>query len=164
MVNYAQIDGTDAVLVGARGAWVINHSLAIGLGGYGFTNNIYVDDIIDGSEVFLAGGYGGLYIEPIILPRSPIHIAVPVLIGGGGLALIQDYFHSNTSNPEYYSVDENAFFIVEPGIEIELNLVKFMRLGLAVTYRHTEGLDLYKTDPEVLNGFSGGISLKFGKF
>ena len=28
-VNYSQIDGKDAILVGARGAWVINHSLMV---------------------------------------------------------------------------------------------------------------------------------------
>lgn len=164
MVNYSVIDGSDAILVGARGAWIINHSLGIGIAGYGFTNNIYIDDIIDGAEVFLAGGYGGLLIEPIILPKSPVHISVPILIGAGGMALIQDYYYTSGSYPEYYSVDENAFFVVEPGLEVEFNMVKFMRLALAVTYRHTEGLDLYKTDPHVLDGWSGGITFKFGKF
>jgi hypothetical protein len=38
--NYTQIDGKDAFMMGARGAWIIDHSFAIGLGGNGFVNDI----------------------------------------------------------------------------------------------------------------------------
>ena len=38
-VNYSQIDGKDAILMGARGAWVIGHSFALGFAGYGFLND-----------------------------------------------------------------------------------------------------------------------------
>ena len=39
-LGYSQIDGKDAFVTGARGAFIINHSLAIGIGGYGFINDL----------------------------------------------------------------------------------------------------------------------------
>ena len=163
-VNYTQIDDKDGLLIGARAAWIIDHGLAIGFVGQGFANDIYFDDIIEGeTHVGLAGGYGGLLIEPIIFPNFPVHISVPILIGAGGVSYIDDYYY-NDQYGHYDSYDTDAFFVVEPGIELELNLVKFIRLGAGAYYRHTSDIHLINTDKDVLNGFSTGISLKFGKF
>ncbi|MFC2129120.1 hypothetical protein ACFLRR_04545, partial [Bacteroidota bacterium] len=66
--------------------------------------------------------------------------------------------------------DRDNFIFIEPGVELEFNLVKFCRLSLGVYYKHTSGIDLnYEagmqiSDPNLLNGLSGGFSLKFGKF
>lgn len=39
-----------------------------------------------------------------------------------------------------------------------------MRVAAGVYYRHTSKLQLEDTDENALNGFSTGITLKFGKF
>ena len=177
-VNYSQIDGKDAILVGARGAWIINHGLAIGFGGYGFANDMKyyktIDNVYD--KYNLAGGYGGLLIEPIIGSRYPVHVSVPILIGAGGIGLIQHHWNKFDDNDydwddnddydkdHYRPEDADAYFVVEPGIELELNMVKFMRLAIGGYYRYTSDLELADTDSDILNGFSGGITLKFGKF
>ena len=167
-VNYTQIDGKEAVLVGARGAWVINHGVAIGLGGYGFANdmsyNKTINDITD--RYTLAGGYGGLLIEPIIGAKWPVHVSIPVLIGAGGVAYVNQYWktYDDPYYHDYHPDDADAFFVIEPGIEIELNMVKFMRLAIGGYYRYTSDLDLADTKSDLLNGFSTGVTLKFGKF
>lgn len=168
-VNYSKIAGKDAVLVGARGAWVINHGMAIGIGGYGFANDMKVEKTINGfhDDFTLAGGYGGLLLEPIIGAKWPVHISIPVLIGAGGVAYINNYWKNSYEDSYYhdpYTEDADAFFVIEPGIEIELNMVKFMRLAIGGYYRHTSNLDLADSESDMLNGFSTGITLKFGKF
>jgi hypothetical protein len=60
--------------------------------------------------------------------------------------------------------DANAFFVLEPGVEIEMNVARFMRISIGGSYRLTSKLDLMNTDPNALRGFSGNLSLKFGKF
>lgn len=35
--RYSVIDDKDAIEIGGRAAWITNHNLAIGLGGYGFS-------------------------------------------------------------------------------------------------------------------------------
>lgn len=169
LINYSQIDDKDAVLVGARGGWIINHGITLGIGGYGFANQLDYKNFTVGDEVYdkviLSGGYGGLLIEPILFPFSPVHVAIPVIIGAGGAAYVNDYYYGNPGYEwEYYTIDSSPFFVLEPGVEIEFNMVKFMRIGLGAYYRYTSGLDLYNTDEHALDGFSTGISLKFGKF
>jgi hypothetical protein len=166
-VNYSQIDGNDAILVGARGAWIINHSLAIGFGGYGFANDLKYEKIYDGihDNFFLAGGYGGLLIEPIIAARQPVHVSFPILIGAGGISYINTYWSEYDHRyDDAYTLDSDAFFVLEPGIELELNMLKFMRIAIGGYYRYTSDIALYDTPKDVLHGFSTGITLKFGKF
>ena len=166
-INYSQIDGKDAILVGARGAWVINHSLALGFGGYGFANDLKYSKTYDGltDNYFLAGGYGGLLIEPIIAARQPVHVSIPILIGAGGVSYINTYWSEYDYRYDYaYASDADAFFVVEPGIEVELNMLKFMRIAFGGYYRYTSNIELIDTKKDVLNGFSTGVTLKFGKF
>ncbi len=175
-INYSQLDGEDALLVGMRGAWIINHGIGIGLGGYGITNNINRDLYGDGYQYQLAGGYGGLLIEPIIGANNPVHISIPVLIGAGGIAYVNHSWTSAAQQPYHngnYMLDSQAFFVLEPGVELELNMVRFFRIALGAYYRYTSDVSLtyYKlntaelvTENPDLKGFSFGITLKFGKF
>ena len=163
MFNYSTINDASAFLVGARGGWTINHVFTIGLAGYGFVNNVYIDNVIEGQGFDLAGGYGGLLLEATIFPRSPVHISFPVLIGAGGIALIDERYYASY-DPYWYTVDSDAYFVIEPGVELEMNMVKFMRLGLAVTYRYTGDVNLINTNSDILNGFNFGLTFKFGKF
>ena len=100
------------------------------------------------------------------------------MIGAGGVAYYEH--HDNDDKGKWYDnncdcngddkckdykqIDSDAFFIVEPGVEIELNLVKFMRLGIGGSYRWTSNVGLQDHKKDFLHGFSGNISLKFGKF
>lgn len=167
-VNYTQIDGKDAVLVGARGGWIINHGIVIGLGGYGFANDMSTQKTINGytDNYTLAGGYGGLLIEPIIGAKWPVHVSIPILIGAGGVSYINNYWKpsDNPYHDPYYYENVDAYFVLEPGIEIELNMVKFMRLAVGGYYRYTSDIDLADTKADMLRGFSAGVTLKFGKF
>jgi len=181
-INYTQIDGKDAFLVGARGAWIINHGIGIGLGGHGFVNDITFSNNTNSlsapQEYSLAGGYGGLFFEPIIGAKHPVHVSFPILVGAGGVTTVYKGTWGNwpyNYDEDYYSGNSQAFFVVEPGLELELNLVKFFRVGLGAYYRFTSNVNLLLYDyykplnppkeinPD-LNGFSFGISLKFGKF
>ena len=61
------------------------------------------------------------------------------------------------------------FFVVEPGVEVELNMARFFRMGLGATYRYTNGVVLsYPDGTEVplraLDGLNFHVNFKFGKF
>ena len=167
--GYSQIDNKDAFLVGAQGAWLINHGVGIGIAGRGFVNDLKFEKNIIGTkqEYNLAGGYGGLLIEPIIGARHPVHVSIPIVIGAGGVAYVKHYHYGHGDDYNYnydYSDDASAFFVIEPGLEIEFNMVKFMRVALGGYYRYTSNLSLADTESDVLNGFTFGMTLKFGKF
>ncbi len=163
MFNYSKINDEDAFLFGMRGGWLLDHKLTIGLGGYGFISNLEWDDVHNEPDNFISGGYGGLLVEPVLFPFKPVHLAFPILIGGGGMVMVQN--HSQDSNWEDWKVDyAGAFFVFEPGVELELNLAQAMRVAFAVTYRLTQDLDLGDIDENALRGFNFGLALKFGEF
>lgn len=163
-LGYSVIDGKDAVVMSGRGAWLVGRTMGIGLAGYGFMNDFHFDANLD-EEKNLAGGYGGFLLEPILFPRSPVHLAFPIVAGVGGISIV----HSNwVSDPWEYRdswVEESqAFLVVEPGVEVEFNLLRFFRMGLGVSYRQTSKLSLNDVPSGALNGITAGISFKFGKF
>jgi hypothetical protein len=166
--SWTEIENKNAFLVGARGAWIIDHSFAIGLGGCGFINDIDHHDWMDntwqdGFDNSLAGGYGGIYLEPIVGPRQPVHLSFPILIGAGGVARVanDDYWDNRL---RYNRNHEDAFFIVEPSVELEFNMTRFMRMAGTLSYRFTSDIKMENTDPELLRGLSAGLIFKFGKF
>jgi hypothetical protein len=59
---------------------------------------------------------------------------------------------------------QDGFFVVEPGVRIECNVVKSLRIGLGISYRYTPYLKLLNTSPGLINQFTAKLSLRFGKF
>ncbi|MBL7113119.1 MAG: hypothetical protein ISS19_14375 [Bacteroidales bacterium] len=162
-VGYSQIDGKDALTMGGRGAWIIGHWFALGFAGTGFLNDYHFNNDLS-RNANLSGGYGGLLMEPILLPKFPIHISLPLVVGVGGIAYTTSYSYTDWDDPRFFAEDATSFLVVEPGVELEFNVVKFFRLAVGGYYRYTSKITLYDTPEDVLNGFSGGITLKFGKF
>lgn len=173
-VGYTTVNNLDALGMGVRGAWVIGHGFALGFAGEGFTSDFTP---VEDDYYALSGGYGGLLIEPIIFGWFPVHISLPLLIGGGGMAS-----YSTNSDPwdwdNYYPTygEYAAFFVGEVGIELEFNMVRFFRLSLYSNYRWTSSLEMkpmdglglisdrYPVAPNALNGWSFGMRFKFGSF
>ena len=162
-LNYSQIDNKDAFIMGARGSWIIDHSLAIGLGGYGFINGVDTDYIFDNDHEYdLGGGYGGLIIEPILAPRLPVHISVPILLGVGGVGYVDSY--DDWDNWYFDDDRSDAFLVLEPGIELEFNMSKHVRMAASLSYRFTSDVELENIQSDVLEGTTVGLVFKFGKF
>lgn len=165
-MGYSQIDGHDAFVAGGRGAFIFDHSLAIGLGGYGFVNNLDVHSYRHPNyKLSLTGGYGGIFVEPIVAGRMPVHLSFPVLFGMGGISQVDlynwDYWGPSDPIRNY---DYDVYFVIEPAVELEFNLARIFRTSAYVSYRFTSNIEMYETDKDVLNGFNMGLTFKFGKF
>jgi len=177
-IGYSEIDGSDAFVGGVRGGFIFDHKLAIGLGGYGFVNNLdnhsYHNSTND--NLYMAGGYGGVFIEPIVGGTKPVHVSFPILLGIGGVALTEDDWDWDWEDDNYHNnntYDSDVFFVVEPGIELEFNLSRFFRMAATVSYRFTSDVEFtkYNNDPvfegissDALRGLNFGMVFKFGKF
>jgi hypothetical protein len=162
--GYTMIDDKDAVTLSGRGAWIIGHYLAFGFAGTGFINS-FSPDIEPDRVVNLTGGYGGFLIEPILLPKFPVHLSFPVIAGAGGIAYTSSLQPANSI--EYYDTwveDTKTYFILEPGVELELNVLKFFRMAFGFSYRLTTDINWDYSRPDALEGWNAGMSFKFGKF
>jgi hypothetical protein len=166
---YTQFKGRDVFLGGLGFGVILNHFFSVGLAGYGILNsgNLWYEDVdvITHQGAYLYGGYGGVKFEFRVFPTSPVHINFPILIGGGGLVYNSWSYRGNDYNYyDGYTLDSDGFFVVEPGVLIELNLLKFMRINAGISYRYTPDLDLMNTSTGLINNFNANLSLKFGKF
>ena len=56
------------------------------------------------------------------------------------------------------------FFVIEPGVKVECNVIKALRIGIGISYRYTPDLDLKYTSSDLINQFTAKLSLRFGKF
>ena len=167
---WTKFDRRDVFLGGMSGGIIINHSFAIGLAGYGIMNsqNLKYSGINDTADVYLYGGYGGLRIEYRINPLKMVNVAFPLLIGGGGLTYstwgMDNMFGNNHHDNSDFSYAWDSFFVIEPGVVIGVNILKFMRMDAGISYRFASGSDLPKTSSNLMNNFNASLSLKFGRF
>lgn len=153
------------VMVGGKAAWVLNQKFGIGLAGYGLTSRNNIGEVFPYNNVFLQVGYGGILLEYTPMPAQLLHFSFPIVIGLGGAAYTNDAVGNNTSGSYSYEVYQtDTFFIVEPGIQAELNLAKFLRAGLGVGYRFAQGVDLSTSTDKHMSAPSISLLFKFGKF
>jgi len=169
--GYTQFDKKDVWLAGMSAGVILNHNFTIGLTGRAWMkcNQLYYNNVSDTTGAYLEGGYGGLLVEYTLFPKSLVHVTFPVMIGAGGATyttkeiLYQDS-NGHEWNDHYRTLDSQAFFVVEPGVRAELNVLKFMRLNAGVSYRYAPNFTLMNTSKDLINNFTGTIGLKFGKF
>ena len=143
--------------VGGKGAWLINHVIGIGGGGYGLTNPIRIDGVDDMQMQF---GCGGFMLEFIINSDDLVHFDVSALIGGGGLTY--EVFDANLPYGRTYT--EHPFFMLEPSAHLVLNVSHFFRIAAGGSYRHVNGVTSAYLSDNDLSGFSGEIVFMFGLF
>jgi hypothetical protein len=162
-VGYSQIDNKQAVIFGGKFEWIVGHSLGLGFGGSGFINENHYDTNL-GVDVFLTGGYGGFIIEPILLPKFPVHLSFPVLLGAGGISYI-------TENMDYQNMveDSEVFLIAEPSAELEFNITRHFRLALGASYRFTSPFNVGTSgstpvSSDSLDSWTYMMTFKFGRF
>ena len=157
-----------ALMMGAYGGFIINRRYLFGLAGYGILTNVEFEGSIPGETetkpLNLYGGYGGILIGLTIAPRELIHVSIPIVLGAGSFEISdKDFFVNNPADSEF-TVENSAFFIIEPGLELEFNITRYFRIGAGATYRHIAGTELVNVSDEELRGFSGVMSFRFGRF
>lgn len=169
-LGFTQVGKYQAFYSGIKGAWVIGHGFALGIAGNAFATELNADIIPENEYNIVGGGYGGLLLEPIIWGNKPVHFSIPIIIGAGAVAFETGYYDQNYMNP--YDFDQ--YFVLEPGLEVELNITRFFRIGVGGSYRFTTDVDLTYTntsqiEQQILSGndlnkFNTYISFKFGRF
>jgi hypothetical protein len=150
-----RLAGQDAMIIGAHGGVIFNSYFYFGLGAYG---SVTTNEIMGNSpeeSLDLRMGYTGLMMGFNILPRKVVHFSIPLFVGVGNLEL--------EHNDAF--VENSAFLLFEPGLQLEVNVMQFMKIGLGGGYRMVHGTNLRNpvTD-EDLTYWTGNFSLIFGKF
>jgi hypothetical protein len=158
------ITDRQVLMAGMRFGKKPDHWFSYGLGGNILASQMSYDNILSNRIVDLKMGYVGMFVEPCLGPKLPFHLSFPILFGAG-LAFYTDNEEQNIKeNNNWNTVDNDVFYIIEPGAEFELNFTKHTRISLGVKYRYTSDLQLLNTKEDAFNGLLYGLTLKFGKF
>jgi len=163
VVKFSQINNEFGLFVGGRGGWIINHSFAFGGGGYGLVTEIPAPAPAD--SLTLGLGYGGLELEYINRSDKLLHFTIQTLIGAGGISSSkedEDEDDDGDDDDEHRSYE--AFFIVEPAFNLILNVSPRFRIGFGVSYRFVSKFANSVFNDSSIDGLSGVITFKFGRF
>ena len=164
--KFTTINGQYANIAGIYGGWYVNHWFMIGFGFSGLTNNLPVPlQYSADPSVDLSYGYGqfGLMTEYVVGSRKAVH-ATFSLFSGAGFTVQYQRHDWNNDDIHAHSHDDNWFFVAEPGVALELNIFRWMRLSPGVSYRATMGSDATGLSDGGLSNFSYNATLKFGRF
>ena len=152
--KYSKVNGDYRTFVGARGGWVINHVFVVGLAGYGLVDEYDDDWWFYNIDSNLHMGYGGLMLEYIVHPHRLVHLSTSLLIGGGS--------YGYGSNWLDYDSHHDNFFVLEPEMNMMLNITNYFRMGFGVGYRFIDNDNSLVLDDKDLSGLSLTLTFKFG--
>ena len=168
-LKVGELNTQDAFWVGGETGVIFGQDLGIGFAGYGMVNSVKSENTSsDDKSLYFQSGYGGLLIEPVMFENRVLSVSFPSVLGAGGIAetttfgLIDQYEDFYLDEGEILEGD--AFWVVEPGAQLNLNVTRWMKINAGITYRKTFGLDLPETGSNQLDGFQSTVSLRLGWF
>jgi hypothetical protein len=169
-LNDANLEDNRSVSVGLSIGCLFNNNFAIGL--YGYTNSEYsynptlpynyipYNGTYANYGGYLRYGYGGMFMEERIFTWFPVHLNLTLK---GGAGSIEYYDNNNTSFTYNHSENDyyDMFYIVEPGAEVEINIVRFFKISGGVSYKFTDPINMLYTPSDILNGYTYNLSFNF---
>ncbi len=162
VLTIGKIGDNYSVFTGGKGAAIISNTVLIGGGGYGMVTPTKRQDITGirytGTDKYVAFGYGGGLLGMNLLQKKLINFSAYSIIGGGGL----DTYSNSTGDAG--SGNSDACFVLEPTLQTNVNMARWFRLGLGVSYRKVYGLNSSQLSNDAFSGLNGVVSAEFGWF
>jgi hypothetical protein len=166
--KFTSIGGSYANMVGVYGGWYVNHSFLLGIGAAGLTNDIKVpleDRVAPFQDLSYMYGQVGMVTEYVIASNKAVHVAFNLFSGAGFTMQYERYNWNHDHEFDWDGGhDEDWFFVAEPGVQVEVNLFKWMRFSPGVSYRAAFGSNGRGLGDSALSDISYNATFKFGKF
>lgn len=156
-----QFNKETIVSMGFRTGWIVSRTMGIGFEAHGLVPTAKFSNISPNADVVTLGGYGGMFLEPILFSNQAFHVTFPIAGGGGWFGYLEDWENSANSGS---LIDQDTYWYFEPGIALEINVSKNFRLAFGGSQRYTQEMELMNTPTSAFNGRSYYMTMKFGKF
>jgi len=156
VMKFTELNDRYGMLMGIRGGVTFNHTFGLGGGLYGMVNRMEVNTNYPMRNFNMDFAYGGVILELIFGSRRLVHFGTHTLIGGGSV----QYKLPAYEEPWY----DDFFFVLEPSVEMTINITKVFRIDAGGSYRYIYGTELEGISDRGLSGAAGHITFKFGKF
>jgi hypothetical protein len=161
-VQYIKMFNTNCVVLGARGAWVIDQKYVLGFGIYNNITNIDKQIACYNNQSYKIGvNYGGLELGYIQRINQSIRFNFSMLLAGGGVYL-------NNTNPKGsplspYGLD---YLVWQPEGTIETDITSLIHVSLGASYHLISSMvvNYYGISANDVKGLSGIFTIKIGTF
>jgi hypothetical protein len=168
--KFTSVRGEYANLAEVYGGWFIKRRLLVGIGAAASTNNLKVPyEYSTAPLTRMSWQYGqfGLMTEYVFGSNRVIHLNLTFFTGAGFTVQYERKRMEHWDNWDYaYDIehDANFFYVMEPGAQVEVNVLRWLRLSPGVSYRRTFGSDGRGLTDADLSDWSYNVTLKIGKF
>lgn len=174
--QYGSLAGEFTPMAGVSAMLHINKTFGIGLVGYSTMNNFTPTALNAKSLLNLNIMYGGLKMEYTPNPNAAVHVSFPLLIGGG-MAKVDSAGNNRNRNGfgGFGGRDHDGFrgqngrgntnfFVIQPGINVEANVIRFLKIYAGASYRLTPSVntEVTTTLPTPTAGQLSGLNLSAG--
>ncbi|SEV90090.1 hypothetical protein SAMN05428988_0278 [Chitinophaga sp. YR573] len=163
--KFTSIDGKFGVLTGGYGGVLLNGKWMLGAGAYSLVNNIALPGVnANGTTDYLNLWYTGAVVEYIHNSDKLIHWTAGTLIGGGGVSRRDKHRFDDDGDHNSYNYDRSGLFVAEPFANLEINIIKNLRLDIGASYRLVKGTSTTAITDSKLSNPSVHVGLKAGIF
>jgi hypothetical protein len=156
-VKINSIQGDIGTLIGFYGGALFNRTFLLGISGGANLSHPTVNY-----------GYFGAIGQYIYKPANLWHVSGQLLLAYGSAKDYEDPKSGLLDN--FLNVSGAPFFLMEPGINLELNISRNIMLVAGISYRWVTGMDensenvsITHVTNEDLSGINFNIGVKFGK-
>jgi hypothetical protein len=134
-IKIAQLYNAVGLFMGGQGCAILNNSFIIGGGGYGLVTNVKASNLFE-PKLQMKMNYGGLILGYINKSNDAIHYNFQTLIGGGDVSWSDknNWLIFKDWNDESDKFGHDSYFVIEPGVGVEMRLTKFFEMDFGVSY------------------------------
>lgn len=155
--NITTLNGENAYMSGMQAAGIFNDHIIFGFYRLNLENSSFTNDNFINPDYELEFDHRGFILGYIFMPKRIIHFNTNLQLGQGDL----DIYNDAVGHWTY----DDFVFVVSPSVEVEFNVVKFLRIGIGANYRFAfdvDEIENYKN--EDFSDFGAFVSFKFGWF
>lgn len=154
--------GSIAVIPGIGAGVLLGNKYYLGLN-YRFTATENTPAGGSNNNLYLDQRWGGMRLEYSLFPEKTFHLNFPVEIGLSHIENdMKESFRGVPDIPVSYG--EATFGYIEPGVVVEINLMKFARLNFSVGYQFTSSVTFDNLTERDFRGFLYAVALKIGVY
>jgi len=154
-IKFNSILGDIGTLIGIYGGPMINNRLLIGACGG-----------VNLGHPRVNYGYLGGIIQYVYRPEDMVHMSIQLVVASG---TTKDYENPKSGLLDnFWNISGESFFMVEPGINLEVNITTRMKLVMGVSYRYVSGINSAREEIRYthvtnkdMSGLNFNIGLKF---
>jgi len=164
--QYGQISNEYTSFRGISAMVLLNNRLGMGIATHTVSSQTFAPASINSNPLIstiysLQSRFTGLKFEYILMPTKLIHITFPLLIGTANAGAVRSGGGGKGRGPM-----PNNYFVVQPGVQVEMNVIKYIKLYTGINYRLSNGINIINQNlpSSTLQGLSYNFGAKIGVF